>query len=77
MRVLYLAFPRLLGLLLLLSRSEEGKDVELLALPHESAVLRRQLDSAPPSAMTMIAKLMWGKRGARASRPMKNLRSGA
>ena len=43
LRVLYLIFLRLLGLLLLLSRSEEAKDAELLALHHENAVLRRQL----------------------------------
>ena len=31
LRVLYLVFLRLVGLLLLLSRSEESKDVEILA----------------------------------------------
>jgi hypothetical protein len=45
--MLYLIFLRLLGLLLLLSRSEEAKDIELLALRHEVAVLRRQLDVRP------------------------------
>jgi hypothetical protein len=40
LRVLYLVFLRLLGLLLLLSPSEEAKDLELLALRHENAVLR-------------------------------------
>jgi hypothetical protein len=43
LRVLYLIFLRLLGLLLLLPRSEQAKDVELLALRHENVVLRRQL----------------------------------
>ncbi|TJZ95159.1 integrase core domain-containing protein [Actinacidiphila oryziradicis] len=47
MRVLYLIFLRLLGLLLLLSRSPGAKDVELLALRHENAVLRRQLGVRP------------------------------
>ncbi|MFI6063384.1 transposase [Streptomyces sp. NPDC051286] len=47
LRVLYLIFIRLLGLLLLLSRSEEAKDIELLALRHENAVLRRQLGTRP------------------------------
>ncbi|MFF1569313.1 integrase [Streptomyces sp. NPDC058293] len=47
MRVLYLIFLRLLGLLLLLSRPEAAKDVELLALRHEVAVLRRQLGVRP------------------------------
>jgi hypothetical protein len=46
-RMLYLIFLRLLGLLLLLSRSQEAKDVELLALRHENAVLRRQLGVRP------------------------------
>jgi hypothetical protein len=43
LRMLYLIFLRLIGLLLLLSRSEEAKDDELLALRHEKAVLRHQL----------------------------------
>lgn len=47
LRVLYLIFIRLLGLLLLLSRSEEAKDIELLALRHENAVMRRQLGVRP------------------------------
>ncbi|MET7779841.1 hypothetical protein ABZT28_29405 [Streptomyces sp. NPDC005388] len=47
LRVLYLIFLRLLGLLLLLSRSQDAKDVELLALRHENAVLRRQLGARP------------------------------
>ncbi|TJZ99181.1 hypothetical protein [Actinacidiphila oryziradicis] len=49
LRMLYLIFLRLLGLLLLLSRSQEAKDVELLALRHENAVLRRQLGVPPPT----------------------------
>ncbi|MGX4694707.1 hypothetical protein [Streptomyces sp. JNUCC 63] len=47
LRVIYLAFVRLLGLLLLLSRSQRAKDVELLALRHEVAVLRRRLEARP------------------------------
>jgi Mg-chelatase subunit ChlD len=34
LRVIYLAFVRFLGLLVLLSRSQHTKDVELLALRH-------------------------------------------
>ncbi|TJZ97496.1 integrase, partial [Actinacidiphila oryziradicis] len=47
LRVLYLIFIRLLGLVLLLSRWEDAKNVELLALRHEVAVLRRQLGTWP------------------------------
>jgi hypothetical protein len=47
LRMLYLVFHRLLGLLLLLSRSEAVKEAELLALRHEVAVLRRQLGTRP------------------------------
>ena len=47
LRVLYLIFLRLLGLLLLLSRSGADKDAELLALRHENAILRRQLGAQP------------------------------
>ncbi|MFF2465132.1 hypothetical protein [Streptomyces mirabilis] len=46
-RVLFLVFLRLIGLLLLWSRSEQAKDAELLALRHEVAVLRRQLGTRP------------------------------
>jgi putative transposase len=41
LRLLYLIFLRVLNLLLLLGRSSASKDVELLALRHEVAVLRR------------------------------------
>jgi hypothetical protein len=54
LRVLYLIFLRLLGLLLLLPRSEQAKDVELLALRHENVVLRRQLGAR--------ARLTWPDR---------------
>jgi len=40
-RFLYLIFIRLLGLLTLLSRASSSKDVEILILRHEVAVLRR------------------------------------
>jgi hypothetical protein len=41
MRLLYLIFPHLLGLLLLMGRASSTKDVELLVLRHEVALLRR------------------------------------
>lgn len=47
LRVIYLIVVRLLGLLLLLSRSEDDKNVEILVLRHEVAVLRRQLGTRP------------------------------
>ena len=47
LRVLYLISVRLLGLLLLLPRSEEAKSVEILVLRHEVAVLHRQLGTRP------------------------------
>ncbi|MDT0457438.1 integrase [Streptomyces sp. DSM 41527] len=47
LRMLYLIFIRLLGLILLFSRSDRARDVELFALRHENAVLRRQLRVRP------------------------------
>jgi hypothetical protein len=41
LRLLYLVFLRLLNLLFLFGRSSRSKDVELLVLRHEVAVLRR------------------------------------
>ena len=40
LRLLYLIFQQVLGLLLLLGRTSATKDVELLVLRHEVAVLR-------------------------------------
>lgn len=41
LRLLYLIFLQLVGLLVLLTRSPASKDIELLVLRHEVAVLRR------------------------------------
>ncbi|MEV5714595.1 helix-turn-helix domain-containing protein [Amycolatopsis mediterranei] len=41
LRLLYLIFLRLVGLLVLLGRSPASKEVELLVLRHEVTVLRR------------------------------------
>ena len=40
-RLLYLIFIRLLGFLTLVSRASSSKDIEILILRHEVAVLRR------------------------------------
>jgi putative transposase len=41
LRLVYLIFDRLLHWLLLLGRTSSSKDIELLVLRHEVAVLRR------------------------------------
>ena len=41
LRLLYLIFRQVLGLALLIGRASSAKDVELLVLRHEVAVLRR------------------------------------
>jgi hypothetical protein len=41
LRLVYLIFHHLLGLLLLMGRTSSTKDIELLTLRHEVAVLRR------------------------------------
>ncbi|GAA3367104.1 hypothetical protein GCM10017744_077920 [Streptomyces antimycoticus] len=44
LRLLYLIFCRLLGCFLLLGRSTAANNAEILALRHEVAVLRRQIE---------------------------------
>ena len=41
LRLLYLIFWQVLGLVLLMGRTSSTKDVELLVLRHEVAILRR------------------------------------
>ena len=41
LRLLYLIFLQVLGLILMMGRRASSKDVELLVLHHEIAVLRR------------------------------------
>ncbi|MEU4526099.1 integrase core domain-containing protein [Amycolatopsis sp. NPDC024027] len=63
LRLLYLIFLRLVGLVVLLGRSSESKDVELLVLRHEVAVLRRSnrkpcLDWADRAVFAALVRLL-------------------
>src|SRR4029453_13760016 len=79
-RLLYLIFDRILGLLMLLGRASSSKDVELLVLRHEVAVLRRanprpRLDWAPRALFAaLIRRLPAVLRGHRLVTPATVLR---
>ena len=65
-RLVYLFIVRTLGWLALLAGSDAAKDVEILVLRHEVAVLRRQVarprpDWADRAILAALARLMPGR----------------
>ncbi|MFD8007497.1 integrase [Streptomyces mirabilis] len=62
-RMLYLIATRIFAWLVLLSRSSAAKEVEILILRHEVAILRRQVAASKPSwpdraLLTAFARLL-------------------
>ena len=80
LRLLYLIFQQVLGLLLLMGRTASTKDIELLVLRHEVTVLRRtnpkpRLDWADRALFaTLVRRLPTRVRGHRLVTPNTILR---
>jgi putative transposase len=65
LRLAYLAVLRVFGWLALLARSDRAKDVEILTLRHQVAVLKRQVKAPRPSwadraVLAALARLLPG-----------------
>jgi hypothetical protein len=79
LRLLYLILDRLLSWLLLLGRTSSSKNIELLVLRHEVAVLRRtnprpRLDWADRAVLAaLIRRLPTALRGHRLITPLTRL----
>ena len=81
-RLAYLMLARVLSWLVLLARSDPAKDVEILVLRHEVAVLRRSntrprmswLDRAVLSALSRLLVACQNWRGARVTWSLVQLR---
>ena len=60
LRLLYLIFQQILGLVFLMGRTSSSKDIELLVLRHEVAILRRthprRLDWADRAVLAALVR---------------------
>lgn len=66
LRLVYLVFSKLMQWMVLVARDSAAKDIELLVLRHEVAVLRRQVsrprvDWADRAVLTGLARLLPGR----------------